>query len=70
LDGSGNYTLGITDHSIFPEINVERQRTNTGLDICIVTTAQSDAEGTELLKLIGMPFRKRTPDSPEQQDAA
>ena len=70
LDGSGNYTLGITDHSIFPEINVERQRTNTGLDISIVTTAQSDVEGAELLKLIGMPFRKRTPDSPEQQEAA
>ena len=62
--------MGITDHSIFPEINVERQRTNTGLDISIVTTAQSDMEGAELLKLIGMPFRKRTPDSPEQQEAA
>ena len=53
LDGNGNYTLGITDHSIFPEINVERQRVNTGMDICIVTTANSDEEATELLKTFG-----------------
>ena len=49
LDGRGNYTLGITDHSIFPEINVERQRVNTGLDISIVTSAQTDEEGVALL---------------------
>ncbi|MEJ6522642.1 MAG: 50S ribosomal protein L5 [Opitutales bacterium] len=70
LDGSGNYTLGITDHSIFPEINVERQRTNTGMDISIVTSAQNDAEGAELLKLLGMPFRKHSSDMSTQQEAA
>ncbi|MDG1138553.1 MAG: 50S ribosomal protein L5 [Opitutales bacterium] len=70
LDGSGNYTLGIIDHSIFPEINVERQRVNTGMDICIVTTAKSDAEGTELLKLLGMPFRKHSSDSNPEKAAA
>ena len=70
LDGSGNYTLGITDHSIFPEINVERQRTNTGMDISIVTSAQNDAEGAELLKLLGMPFRKHSSDTSTQQEAA
>ena len=70
LDGSGNYTLGITDHSIFPEINVERQRTNTGMDISIVTSAQNDAEGSELLKLLGMPFRKHSSDTSTQQEAA
>jgi large subunit ribosomal protein L5 len=70
LDGSGNYTLGITDHSIFPEINVERQRTNTGMDISIVTSAQSDSEGAELLKLLGMPFRKHSSDSSTLQEAA
>ncbi|MEJ6621925.1 MAG: 50S ribosomal protein L5 [Opitutae bacterium] len=70
LDGSGNYTLGITDHSIFPEINVERQRTNTGMDISIVTSAQNDAEGAELLKLLGMPFRKHSSDISTQQEAA
>lgn len=67
LDGSGNYTLGVIDHSIFPEINVERQRTNTGMDISIVTSAQNDIEGTELLKLLGMPFRK---NSSSQKEAA
>ena len=70
LDGSGNYTLGIVDHSIFPEINVERQRTNTGLDICIVTTAKNDKEGSELLKLLGMPFRKSSSDSSNTKVAA
>ncbi len=60
LDGQGNYTLGITDHSIFPEINVERQRVNTGMDISIVTNANSDNEGAELLKLLGVPFRKHS----------
>jgi len=60
LDGRGNYSLGITDHSIFPEIKVERQRVNTGLDICITTTASNDDEGVELLGLLGMPFRKKS----------
>ena len=60
LDGQGNYTLGITDHSIFPEINVERQRVNIGMDISIVTSAGSDEEATELLKLLGVPFRKHS----------
>ena len=67
LDGSGNYTLGVIDHSIFPEINVERQRTNTGMDISIVTSAKNDIEGTELLKLLCMPFRK---NSSSQKEAA
>ena len=70
LDGLGNYTLGIIDHSIFPEINVERQRTNTGLDISIVTTAQNDDHGKELLKLLGMPFRKQPTQSSSEQKAA
>jgi len=60
LDGQGNYTLGITDHSIFPEINVERQRVNIGMDISIVTSASSDEEATELLRLLGVPFRKHS----------
>ena len=70
LDGLGNYTLGIIDHSIFPEINVERQRTNTGLDISIVTTAQNDEHGKELLKLLGMPFRKQQTQSSSEPKAA
>jgi len=70
LDGLGNYTLGIIDHSIFPEINVERQRTNTGLDISIVTTAQNDEHGKELLQLLGMPFRKQPTHTSSEQKAA
>jgi large subunit ribosomal protein L5 len=62
LDGQGNYNLGITDHSIFPEITVENIKKHMGLDITIVTTAESDDEGRELLKLLGMPFRR--PEAP------
>jgi len=58
LDGQGNYNLGITDHSIFPEITVENIKKHIGLDITIVTTAQTDDEGRELLRLLGMPFRR------------
>ena len=66
LDGQGNYTLGIVDHSIFPEINVERQRVNIGLDICITTTAHDDEAGAEFLQLLGMPFRRQAPQPVEQ----
>lgn len=58
LDGHGNYSFGISDHTIFPEITVDPNRKNLGMDITIVTTAKTDAEGRELLKLLGMPFRK------------
>lgn len=60
FDGNGNYSLGIADHTIFPEINTDGSRHNIGMDITIVTTAETDEEGRELLKLMGMPFRKRT----------
>jgi len=59
LDGAGNYTLGISDHTIFPEINSEGGGQAIGLDVVIVTSAETDAEGRELLRLLGMPFRKR-----------
>jgi Ribosomal protein L5 len=65
LDGQGNYALGIADFTIFPEINVESVKKTMGLDINIVTTAKTDDEGRELLKLLGMPFRRT-----EQQIAA
>lgn len=59
LDGRGNYSLGITDHTIFPETQADgSQRQNIGLDIAIVTTAQTDDEGRELLRLLGIPFRR------------
>ncbi len=58
LDGQGNYNIGITDHTIFPEISVESAKRHMGLDITLVTTAQTDDEARELLKLLGMPFRR------------
>lgn len=58
LDGQGNYNLGITDFAIFPEITIENVKKTMGLDITIVTTAKNDEEGRELLKLLGMPFRR------------
>lgn len=59
LDGNGNYGLGIADTTIFPEVHSDGSKKTLGLDICIVTSAQSDEEGRELLRLLGMPFRKR-----------
>src|SRR5690349_9390419 len=61
LDGQGNYNLGITDFSIFPEITIENVKKTMGLDITIVTTADSDEEGRELLRQLGMPFRRSEP---------
>ena len=58
LDGQGNYTLGISDHTIFPEIRMEGVKHTTGMDISFVTNAKNDDEGGELLTLLGMPFRK------------
>jgi large subunit ribosomal protein L5 len=58
LDGQGNYNLGITDFTIFPEITVENVKKTMGLDITIVTSAANDEEGRELLRLLGMPFRR------------
>jgi large subunit ribosomal protein L5 len=65
LDGQGNYTLGITDHSIFPEITVENIKKHIGLDITIVTTARTDEEGRDLLRLLGMPFRRTETTTPK-----
>ena len=59
LDGSGNYTLGIGDHSIFPEVHSDGAKQTIGMDVCITTTAGTDEEGRELLSLLGVPFRKR-----------
>ncbi len=72
LDGRGNYNLGIADHTIFPEITVEAGRKNIGLDITIVTTASTDDEGRELLRLLGIPFRPQVVREPvaKKPDAA
>ncbi len=58
LDGQGNYNIGITDFTIFPEITVESAKRHMGLDITLVTSATNDDEARELLKLLGMPFRR------------
>ena len=58
FDGNGNYNLGVTDYSIFPEISLENTKRMMGLDISLVTTAGTDDEGRELLKLLGFPFRR------------
>jgi large subunit ribosomal protein L5 len=61
LDGQGNYNIGISDFTIFPEITVENVKKSMGLDITIVTTADTDDEGRDLLRLLGMPFRRTEP---------
>jgi large subunit ribosomal protein L5 len=58
FDGHGNYTLGIKEQLIFPEIDYDKVSKIRGMDIVVVTTAQSDAESYALLSLMGMPFRK------------
>ena len=58
FDGQGNYTLGISDHSIFPEVSAEGTSATIGMDISFATSAATDEEGRELLRLFGMPFRK------------
>jgi large subunit ribosomal protein L5 len=57
FDGRGNYSLGIREQIIFPEINLDKIDKVKGLNISIVTTAKTDEEGKELLRLLGMPFR-------------
>ena len=58
FDGRGNYSLGITEQIIFPEINYDRVTKVTGMNIAFVTTAGNDAEGRALLKHLGLPFRQ------------
>jgi large subunit ribosomal protein L5 len=57
FDGRGNYTLGIRDQLIFPEIDYNKVEKVKGMNVCITTTAKTDAEGLALLKHLGMPFR-------------
>jgi large subunit ribosomal protein L5 len=58
FDGRGNYTLGVRDQFIFPEISYEKVEKVKGMNICITTTAKTDAEALALLKHMGMPFRQ------------
>ncbi len=58
FDGRGNYAMGVKEQLIFPEISYEQVEKIRGFDICFVTTAKTDEEAKELLKLLGMPFAK------------
>ena len=58
FDGRGNYTFGVTEQLIFPEIEYDKVQSVFGMDITLVTTAKTDEEGRELLKLLGMPFKR------------
>lgn len=58
FDGRGNYSLGISEHTVFPEINIDDVDNVHGLEITIVTSAETDEEAFELLSIMGMPFKK------------
>jgi large subunit ribosomal protein L5 len=59
FDGRGNYTLGVQEQIIFPEISIEKVNRISGMDITFVTSAKSDEESLELMKAFGMPFVKK-----------
>lgn len=67
FDGKGNYTLGVKEQLIFPEINYDEVAAIHGMDITIVTTAPNDTEGRALLKNLGFPFRKAKGEKGEDQ---
>ena len=58
MDGRGNYTMGVTEHIIFPEIDIDKVNRILGMDITFVTSANTNEEGLELLKEFGLPFKK------------
>ena len=59
FDGRGNYSLGLTEYQVFPELNPDKFTRRQGMNICFVTSTDNNEEGYELLKLFGMPFRDR-----------
>jgi len=69
FDGRGNYTFGIADQTIFPEIELDKIKRTQGMDVTIVTSAQSDAEALELLKLMGFPLAEAK-EAPKAAEAA
>jgi large subunit ribosomal protein L5 len=70
FDGRGNYSLGIREHTIFPELNLDKVEKVKGLTISIITTARSDHEGYMLLRAMGMPFRGAGGDRDQARTAA
>ncbi len=72
FDGNGNYTLGVSDQSIFPEIELDKIKRNIGFDVTIVTSAPTDAEAKSLLTELGMPFsdKAKAPKAPAKAETA
>jgi len=73
FDGNGNYTLGVADQSIFPEVELDKIKRNIGFDVTIVTTATTNAEAKSLLSEMGVPFTdkaKRPPQKKAEEAAA
>ncbi len=70
FDGSGNYTLGVKDQSIFPEVELDKIKRNIGFDVTIVTTATTDAEAKSLLIEMGIPFSDKAKKAPLPKAAA
>ncbi|HXR05859.1 MAG TPA: 50S ribosomal protein L5 [Candidatus Acidoferrum sp.] len=70
FDGRGNYTLGVSEQTIFPEIELDKIKRNQGMDITIVTTAPTDAEAMDLLKLMGLPFAEAKVERKPSDQAA
>ena len=64
FDGRGNYSIGIGDQTVFPEIDLDKIKRQQGMDITIVTSAETDAEAFELLKAMGMPFAEPSSSKP------
>ncbi len=58
FDGRGNYSVGLTEQSVFPEVDAAKMEFQQGMNICFVTTAETDEEARRMLSLFGMPFRK------------
>jgi large subunit ribosomal protein L5 len=70
FDGRGNYSLGVSDQTIFPEIELDKIKRQQGMDITIVTSARTDEEALDFLKLMGMPFAEIKPVEAKQPKAA
>ena len=68
FDGNGNYTLGVSDQSIFPEIELDRIKRNIGFDVTIVTTAGTNEEAKSLLSELGMPFSDKAKKAPTKTE--
>jgi len=70
FDGRGNYTLGVNDQTIFPEIELDKIKRQQGMDITIVTSAETNEEALDFLKLMGMPFAESKAKEPAKETKA